>query len=422
MRSIGAALLPFAVALLIAPPVQAAGLEGQGSVAIEGRAFVPDDDDTTDDIGLALATRLEAGWTPKPFEAALRLFGRVDAFDEERAIFVPEEAYVGFNLSPVKMRVGWQLQNWSATEAFHPADVINSRNFDSRIENPDKLGEPMVSVQVRVLWGSVTAFYMPFRVAPHLPGPSSRLSFAPEGVTPGSPVFAGRDRQIGTDLIAHQFALRLRQTIGDADISLHVVQHQDRAQPTQVFDRQSMQPRPLYHFVTQYGGTYQHVLGDFVLKVEAVHREFMYPDLSTRYVLVQREQIDHSQFAGGLEYGWSYEGGADGVVVLEAQVLRTVNGEDDRDLHPFQRDVLLGYRHVFNDIEGRRLQVGVIFDIEDAPQLLGTASYEQRLSDVWSFNAGLRIVFAPTPEDDAPRGLQRLDGAHELNLTLARYF
>ncbi len=420
---------------LLAVPAEGKKLKvkSQGQLSIEGRVFQPDDIDRTQDTGLGLAGRLEANARYKPFDGQLRLFSRVDALDDTRNLVAIEELYLGFKMKPVRVRVGYQLLNWSATEAFHPADMLNARNYDSRLENPDKLGEPMVEVQVRFWEGNVSAYYMPVRRAPILPRAASRLSPFPKrlDVPLGDPLFSGRDRQIGDDWLEHQWALRIEQTLGDADLSLHVFQHVDRSQPTQVVDLFTGDIRPLFHFVTQVGGTWQQVFGPVVGKLEVGHREFGYPDPSPRYRLTHREMLDHTQIAAGLEFGWGI-GQGEGTLILEGQAMITYDEPKlaTPDLGPYQRDALLGYRHAFNDTSSTRLQAGVIVDLEDPSEWMIAARFERRLGDVWSLEANLRAIMAePDDAGAGPElgeliavGLERWNNANELNLTLSRFF
>lgn len=434
-RRLISGLLVAAGAGLLATPAEAKKLKvkSQGSLAIEGRVFQPDDIDRTQDTGLGLAGRLEANARYKPFDGQLRLFSRVDALDDTRNLVAIEELYIGFKEKPFRVRVGYQLLNWSATEAFHPADMLNARNYDSRLENPDKLGEPMVEVQVRFWEGNVSGYYMPVRRAPILPRAASRLSPFPKrlDVPLGPPVFSGRDRQIGNDWLEHQWALRLEQTLGDADLSLHVFQHVDRSQPTQVVDLATGDIRPLFHFVTQVGGTWQQVFGPLVGKLEVGHREFGYPDPDERFRLTHREMLDHTQIAGGLEFGWGI-GQGEGTLILEAQWMITY--DEPRlatpDLGPYQRDALLGYRHAFNDTAGTRLQAGFIMDLEDPSEWMVAARFERRLAEVWSLEANLRAIVAEPDAGAAGAavaeliavGLERWNNANEINLTLSRFF
>ena len=74
------------------------------------------------------------------------------------------------------------LARTMATEAFHPADVLNSRNLDSDLENFEKVGEPMLAVQYRFGSGSISAYYLPAYVPNRESSPGSRLSFVPAGI------------------------------------------------------------------------------------------------------------------------------------------------------------------------------------------------------------------------------------------------
>ena len=115
----------------------------------------------------------------KPFRERLRLYGRLDREDRERTILVLEEAWVEWKAKPFRVRAGFDLLNWTATEAFHPSDILNSRNLDSSIQNYDKLGEPMVSLSYKGTIGVLTAYFLPTVINPILPSPNSRLSFSP---------------------------------------------------------------------------------------------------------------------------------------------------------------------------------------------------------------------------------------------------
>lgn len=421
----------FAMGLAAPGGAGAQDVSSRGQVALEGRAFWPDDIERTEDFGMALAARLEAEVDLRPFGGQMRLFARNDVLDDTRDLVAIEELYLSWRERPLRLRVGWQLLNWSATEAFHPADVINARNYDSRLENPDKLGEPMAELQVRVGEGTLSAYYMPLRRGPILPSASSRLSPFPVRVpiAVGDPIFAGRDRVIGEDRLEHQWAVRIAQTLGDADVSLHVLQHVDRSQPTQVIENATGEVRPLFHFVTQVGGTWQQVFGPVIGKLEVAHREFGFPDPDPAFTLLHREQLDHTQIAAGLEVGWG-AGEGEGTLIVEGQVMIAYDEPqfEEPDLGPFQRDVLVGYRHSFNDIAGTRVQGGVIVDLEDASEMLVLVRFERRLSDVWALEANARAVLAepegatPAAAELAARGLERWDGASEVNLTLARYF
>jgi hypothetical protein len=408
--------------VLLASSPASARLSSQGEVALEGRAFIPDDLDSTDDLGAAVAARLEVKGKHKPVEERLRLLARVGGIDTNRSTLIVEEAWAGWKHGWLRVRAGVQILNWTATEAFHPADVVNSRNFDSNVENAEKVGEPMVEVRLKLGTGSLTGYYLPARMDPRFPGPASRLSFAPAGLTLGDPVWGDADGSIGDGRLAHQWAARLSQSLWGADLALHVISHNDRSQPSIVLGGDFV-PRPLYHRVLQAGATWTQTLGEWIVKVEAAHRRFEEIDDPGDYLApAGLDPPDHTQVAAGLEWGWGYDSGGEGTVLAEGQVVLGVEDKDERRaLHPFQRDVLIGYRHAFNDANGSELMLGILADLETV-EVLGNLNYKQRLSDTWSLEVGLRFVHAPSDGDPFPEGLEALHEARYAQLFLKRYF
>ncbi|MCC7441413.1 MAG: hypothetical protein IT285_07260 [Bdellovibrionales bacterium] len=419
------------LALALAPSVWAEEVqveegpswESRGEVTLEARAFEDDDDKATIDEGAGIAARVEAKRFSESLDLKLRVFGRADQVDATRSQVIVEEAWAGYKTGDFSLRLGAQLLNWTATEAFHPADIVNSRNLDSNLENFEKIGEPMLSLAWNHEGWTLQGFLMPARMDPFLPAPSSRLSFAPSGVVMGEALWLGRDggvtdRNVGFATGA-QWGARVAHSFEGADISLHVVEHHDRSQPAVVVDPDTFEVHPLYLPITQFGGTYQQALGAFVLKLEAAHRRFELPSGGTAYGTVNRS--NHSIGAFGLEYGWSHDNGSQSTWLLEGQGVFGMGEADRAALSPFQRDALVGFRHAFNDEMSRELMLSGIFDLERGEESLLSLTYSQRLSDTWSLKTAVRRIHAPTDEA-VPVGLQALDGANQLSLTLTRHF
>ena len=55
------------------------------------------------------------------------------------------------------------------------------------------------------------------------------------------------------------------------------------------------------------------------------------------------------------------------------------------------------------------------------PEVLVSASYSQRIGEVWGIRAGMRLCFTG-PAERFPVGLQALRNDHQVSLTLTRYF
>ncbi len=399
----------------------------KGSLGVESRAFRNDGDARTADQALGFLGRLEVRHAHHgPVEEKARAYGRLDHFDQRRTVLVPEEAWIQARGARVRLRAGVDVVNWTATEAFHPADVINARNLDSDLENLEKLGEPMVELQVRPFEGStIDLFFMPYFTSPRFTSPASRLSFVPPDFAITGRRLLGRDGTVVETTFGAQAAIQIRQVIGSADITVHAVHHMDRSQP-QVLPDPGGRPFVLFQTVIQVGGTYQQALGPIVAKVEAAARRFVAPSPEREPTLASIvPDRDHAIVAAGVEYGIAHTSGSESTFVVEGQAIFGADGakpEIRRGLSPFQRDLLVGWRFAANDAQGREVFLGAIADLETWEEALVNVSYQQRLGETWVVAAGLRLFEAPAttgPPDASFSGLRRAD---HVRLTLTRHF
>ncbi len=400
---------------LAAPGFGASGWKSQGEVTAESRQFTDDDQDHTQDFNLGLFARVDSQYRKGPWRVRVRAFGRVDHEDETRDLTAFEEAWAGYRKGPWDVRLGFQMWNWTATEAFHPADIVNSRNLDSNIENPEKLGELMFSVRRSIRDGGLSLYYMPRYEAPNLPGPSSRLSFLPAGFTVGEPIWL-EDDEISSDNYGSQWGARFTQTIGNADLSVHYLDHMDRQFPVFSVDPQTLEARPAYSQVQDLGLTYLHIFGGVIFKLEYAHKAF-----EDHVAYANYNQVDHDQAAFGLEYGWNGQSGSETTLLFEGMGIFGTTEQERANLSPFQRDILAGVRHAWNDTMGRELLFTCIYDLERNHEILLNFSYKQRLSDTWSIEGGLRWIDAPQKEA-GPVGLENLDESNQAFLELSRFF
>ncbi len=418
------------------PPARAKSKwKSKGQITLEGRAFAPDNDSRTVDQGLGLLGRLEVSHKHKPFQEKVRVFGRLDGRDSNRTVLIAEELWAEVKFGDFRLRVGADIINWTATEAFHPADIINARNLDSDSESYEKLGEPMVRLSYKLGSGTVSAYFFPYYTRTIFPAQSSRLSFIPPGIEVGPFLRMRADGQLTESNFGPQGAFRITQSFRGVDIGLHVIHIMDRLQPEVIFDPVLGAPRPLFRTLTQIGGTYQHVLGAFILKFEGGYRIFAVPDREVT-PLGPVQDRDHLQLALGLEYGFIVDG-AEVTVLAEAQsifigdeIRDFVRGDDvdtatfdeiRRNLGVFQRDAMAGVRVAFNDVNSSQLLVLGIIDIDDPEQVLVNASYSQRIGNSWAINAGLRLVFGP---ENPPlnQGFSIPPKSDHVRLHITRYF
>ncbi|MEL6189085.1 MAG: hypothetical protein AAFU79_31065, partial [Myxococcota bacterium] len=354
-----------------------------------------------------------------PFTEKARIFGRLDSQDFNRTILVVEELWAEWDLGDLEIRVGADILNWTATEAFHPADIINARNLDSDVESYEKIGEPMVALSYDVGVGNITAYFFPYYSEPIFPASSSRLAFIPPEVPVGEILRMSADGSLTDDRFGLQGAIRFIQSFGSVDLGLHVVHHLDRSQPEVLFDDSVGLPRPLFRTVTQFGGTYQHVIEGLIVKIEAGYRIFAKPENNeTRFGSV--EERDHLQVAVGLEYGWLVDD-ADVTLLLEGQAYLGVDDAVLPNLGVFQRDALFGTRISLNDTAGTELLVSGIVDLQNPDQILFNASWSRRILTGWTISAALRMAFSQTA-GVSQQGFQVPPASDHARLFITRFF
>ncbi|MCF8059886.1 MAG: hypothetical protein K9K67_11350 [Bacteriovoracaceae bacterium] len=408
----------------------------KGEMSFQWRRFEDDKVERSVDTGMLVFSRVESVYTDDENRHVFRGFARVDQKDSDRDFMAFEDVYFSHYLDSEQKWLalaGYKLFNWTATEAFHPADVINSRNFDSDLEYFEKLGEPTVELTGVFDWGSLSFFIWPRFEKPQFPGNRSRLGFGLDLSRPQ----AIQGTKVGEEW-ALQGGFRLGYTMDDGDLSFHVIHHVDRNFPIvgttdftyNPFVQRNVpnnltaftsNPTPYYFRKTQIGGTLQYALSNVLLKFEGAYRVFQ-DDLEVLTAEGLRKPVDHGEVAFGFEYTLPFSlDGADTYLFFEGGTILGTTKEERARLGAFQRDVLLGLRHSFNDVMGSELFVSMIHDVERKNERLYNLSYSRRLSDLWKASVGLRIYDAKQ-KGAVARGLESLDGAHHGLITVTRFF
>lgn len=418
----------YAVLLLSSWPASARAeldVGSRGELGFESRLFYPDDTEASDIGNVAMVGRLQVDAEVDALDelsARARVFSRLDPYDDARTRIVPEEVYLNAELDPLRLRIGYQMLNWTATEAFHPADIINSRILDGSFENPEKIGEPIAALRLDIPAGNVELYAMPVFTAPVLPSARSPLSLSGPELALGDALVLERDGEVTDRRFQPQWGARVQQTWGSADVSVHVVQHIDRTTPIVAFDAAAGVARPLFQALTQIGGTYQHAVDATLLKIEAAYRVFERPE-SGMTALGPVPRRNHVLAAAGIEHSLSRGDGSDTAFILEGQVLIPTQADYPKLLEPlFQHDVLVGVRHAWNDEQSTTLLVTAIVDVEHRDQLVFGAAIGRRLGEAWGLSTGLRFLRFPPEVSAAPVLFEHLHDAHHVYLDLKRYF
>lgn len=412
---------------------------GQGEIVLEFRQFEADSNDKTLDSNLSLFTRLEATYESDFYKHVLRGGARVDNRDQNRNFIIIEDAYASMILDQegeYSLLAGYKLFNWTALEAFHPVDIINSRNFDSNLENLEKKGELTLEFEIPMFEGTLNFYYFPKFEEPEYPGERSRLG---AGVNVDrSVVVDGADTK-SNNFFTTQYGVRLTQNIFDSDFSVHYLKHIDRNMPVFGTDDYNIvlgnyiptsnEVVPFFYPVTQVGGTAQLSLGDFLVKFEYANRKFdekASSVVSSRSILLKQpaleRPVDHSEMAMGLEYIFNLEGGQELNLFAETNTVLGVSEAEKSKVSVFQQDFMVGVRWSLNDLMGREFYATVIGDFEHGSEWLFNTSYNQRISDNWKYYTGFRYISATPADPNNKKGLENFDGSGYLYFNIARFF
>ena len=94
--------------------------------------------------------------------ASIIPFVRWDNTDAERSIVDLREAYWAFDSDTAEILVGVNTVFWGVTESVHLVDIINQTDAVADIDGEDKLGQPMVNLDLQRDWGLVSLYVMPY--------------------------------------------------------------------------------------------------------------------------------------------------------------------------------------------------------------------------------------------------------------------
>lgn len=414
-----------------------ASVTDQGEITFENRKFESDNNNLTYDENFAIFTRAQVKFIEGDFTGALRAYARADSQDKDRNHYVIEDAYGSYLFGEegnLKILGGWKLFNWSAMEAFHPADVVNSKNFDGEIENLEKKGELTLEAEYVVGDGTINFYYWPRVENPIYPSTRSRtgVNF---GIEFKDPVWINGSDAGTNSKWQPQWGIRFNQIIGDMDLAIQYLDHFDRAHPlvgytfgTSVggseFPTNQNEFRPHFYRVRELGSTLSYAFLDYILKVEGSYRSFedefktLVPITTTTFERANQE--DHAEVAIGLEDTISLDSlGHEMTLIFEVTSIFGPSKVERRRLSTFQRDALVGLRYNFNDLMGSELFMSYIQDLEYTDERLFNVSFTRRLSDQWKYKLGIRSYQA---KERGFYGLQVYKGDGQGYLNISRFF
>lgn len=377
--------------------IDAVDFQFKGESEIQYRVFDADNDSSTQDTNLLVTNQAETTFTTKTSIFKSKLWMQQDSIDKNKSAVIIEKLYMLIQKDSYDVSLGAKILNWSTLEAFHPADVMNSKNYDSSFKNPVKIGEPMISYSYYYNEFVVGVYYMPYIMNPIFAPQSSRFKTSQLHV--GSARYFNKSSEEITNNQFNQIAIKLDHVLNQADISVYYIDHIDRSQP--IFSVDNLNVIPNYFRVKQFGFSLQSPLKELLLKAEYGYRKFVgsAPNINPS---------DHSQLALGTEYTYYHQNKFESTLFVEYQVIPDVSRVKRASLGVFQHDLLAGYRLNLNNSQSSELQWFVFKDLDVNNEYFLSLNFSQRFFNMIKGNIGLQWVYSNTNQSI---GFQTIENA-----------
>ena len=354
-----------AALLLVALPGTARAIEG---LSISGRAEVIvqeylnnrghglNDDNVILEAEPSVTYRITDQWLLRVREQLA-----IEPLQPSRNRYEPLDAYVEYTSPRWALLAGQFVENWSIVDTYNPADVLNRRDAERDLYDPQKLGELMVRLRYflpemgEVRQPALSLYVLPVHRQVPLPANDDRFRFDVTGDNRGDLAYDGVVPSF--DLA---YAARLSATLGSADVFLFYFGGPGRIPG---FDVDATgRVTPVYYRADMVGGGVQWALGRWVFKLE------------TAYTWTTRDGLPR-RFQGAVPDNYfQYVIGVDRTftdVLGKTEVTLTLEyaGEDRPErtnltgLRPYKSDVFVGVRWALNDMRRTELTASVAADV-----------------------------------------------------------
>jgi len=391
-RKIAVGALAIALVMGFSIPAWAQG-ELSGNITLEARGYVQEAAPSGPDRAtLSISAEPEYYRAMGPHSVTIAPFVRLDSADTERNQFDLREAYLLYVTDRWELALGARRVFWGVAESQHLVDIINQTDQVAAPDGEDKLGQPMAHLTVPADWGTVELFAMPYFRQRTFPGADGRLR-GPLVVDTDATTYASGQKQRHLDL-----ATRYSHFIGPWDLALSHFSGTSR-EPMMRLVGNSLVPH--YPQIQQTGLEAQLVMGEWLIKAEAIHRT----------------GFGQGYYGSVIGFEYTFVG------LLGSAADLGVLGEWHRDSRgdnattPFNHDLMVGMRLAFNDVQSSEALFGVTADpVIGAHALFLEAS--RRIGDQAKIELEVRAFGGPT-KDVALHGIRNDD---YVQLNLAWYF
>ena len=346
---------------------------------------------------VSLAFSAEFRWRAPDAEQRISLipYLRWDATDSDRSLVDLPEAYWAFEGDSYELLVGANTVFWGVTESVHLVDIINQTDAAADIDGENKLGQPMLNLELQRDWGLIGLYVMPYFRERTFAGSDGRFR-APLPVDTDAAVYESSDEQNHIDL-----ALRYSHYIGDVDLGVSWFSGTSR-EPRLLLNADATALVPYYDQIDQVGVDLQYTHDAWLWKFEAIAR-----DAATDAFVAA---------VGGVEYTVYQlrDSSTDLGLLLEYQYDARAETEP---LTLADNDVFVGARLAFNDVQDSTALLGFAYDVDTGATFMNIEA-DRRFGQ--NYVAELRVrLFSDVDRDDPVFAISSDD---YLQLQVSRYF
>ena len=396
--------------LLVYIPDNAIGsqLSIKGSSQIEYRMYESDNNSQTQDENLLFINKIQSDYKKGNQQFRSRLWFQQDSINKASTTFAVEELYLSYQQQDYDLFMGAKVINWSTLEVFHPTNFINSRNYDSSLISPVKIGEPMIGATYYFSTLNLNFFYMPYIINPIFADVTNRLRAASLPVA--SPRYFDKSSIEITQSQLFQYALKSDFTYKNTDVNLFFSDHMDRLQPLITLDNGALVPN--YFRLRQVGFSSESAFKDILVKFEYTYKDFIgsYGSL---------KQKDHSHFATGTEYTYIHRSGLASTFIAEYSIIPDLSKQSRSTLGILQNDITFLYNLSFNNEASTLAQVLVLKDLDVDSEYLMLFKLSQRFFNRLIGSVGVQWI---TSKSSTSSGLKNLEDADYTYVSITNYF
>jgi len=346
-------------------------------------------------VQLSIAGSSEFRWRGEESRASIIPYLRYDETDDERSLFDLREAYWAQEAEDYELLLGANTVFWGVTESVHLVDIINQTDAVADIDGEDKLGQPMINLEMQRDWGLVGAYLLPYFRERTFAGEDGRLR-TPIPVNTDNAQYESSDEENHVDL-----ALRYSHYFGNVDIGVSAFSGTSR-EPRLLPNADGSALIPYYDQINQLGLDLQYTIDAWLWKLEAIARE--------------TQNDSFTAAVGGFEY--TFYQVADSAADIGALLELQYDGRDeDEPLTLADNDLFAGIRLALNDTQNTTMLAGMGYDLETSETYLNIEA-ERRLGEDTVLELRARIFTNANPGDTS----YAIENDDYLQLQLSRYF